>query len=221
MTIGHNRAPVDLFADHIAELFELVSGSVAVEITTDAQEAALDDLLNQMRQAKKDADTKRTEEKAPHLEAGKAVDAAWKPLLARCDAGLDAIKARLTPYRTARQKAKDEAARQARDEAEAKQSAAQDALRNSDDLEERFAAEEQLAAAGKLTAQANRIDRTATGLRTYWEAEVIDRKAAQLHYIIRSPEAFEALIQTLADQDARGARAPVPGVIFHERKKAA
>ena len=68
---------------------------------------------------------------------------------------------------------------------------------------------------------ANKIDRSATGLRTYWEAEITDRKAALLHYIARAPERFTALIQQMADEDARGVRAPVPGVVFHERKRAA
>ena len=50
---------------------------------------------------------------------------------------------------------------------------------------------------------------------------ITDRKAALLHYIARFPERFEALIQQLASEDARGTRAPVPGIIFHERKRAA
>jgi uncharacterized protein with ATP-grasp and redox domains len=134
---------------------------------------------------------------------------------------VDEIKRLLTPYRTAKQRAKDEAARKAREEAEAKQRAAQEALRQSDDLEARFAAEEELKQASKLAAVANKIDRSATGLRTYWEAEITDRREALKYYITRNPEAFAELIQRLADQDARGTRAPVPGVVFHERKKAA
>lgn len=220
--IGHNAPPpVEAFALHIEELFATVSGSTASPVTTDEQEQALDALLDELRQARKDADAQRAAEKKPHDDAGKAVQAAWKPLLDRCDLGADAIKKALTPYRTAKQHAKDEAARKAREEAEAKQAAAQAALRQSDDLEARFAAEQQLEQARKLSAVANKIDRTATGLRTYWEAEITDRKAALYHYIARHPERFHALIQQLADADARGTRAPVPGIVFHERRKAA
>lgn len=219
---GNSPPPLEAHSLHIEDLFALVSGSLAAgPITTDEQEAALDGLLDDLRKAKKAADEQRAIEKRPHDEAGKAVQAVWKPLIDRCDKGADAIKAALTPYRTAKQRAKDEAARIAREEAEAKQRAAQEALRASDDLEARFAAEEQLKQAGKLAAQANRIDRSATGLRTTWQAEVTDRRAALNHYIRTQPEAFEALIQSLADADARGTRAPVPGVIFHEIKRAA
>lgn len=220
---GDNKPPpLEAFSLHIEELFQLVSGSIgAGPIANDEQEAALDALLDDVRKARKDADLQRAAEKKPHDDAGNAVQAAWKPLLARCDAATTALKDALTPYREARQRAKDAAALKAREEAEAAQKAAQEALRKSDDLEERFAAEAELERASKLTAQANRIDRSATGLRTFWEAEITDRKAALVHYITTRPDAFEALIQQLADADARGTRAPVPGVVFHERKRAA
>lgn len=222
MSISNNPPPLDHFGLHIEDLFSLVSNTLAGgPVQNDEQESALDGLLDDLRKAKKDADAQRAAEKAPHDAAAKAVQTAWKPLLDRCDAGVDAIKKALTPYREARQRAKDEAAAKARAEAEAAQKAAQEKLRKSDDLEERFAAEAQLKQASKLQAVANKIDRSATGLRTYWEAEVTDARAALNHYIKHSPEAFHVLIQDLANHDARNTRAPVPGVVFHERKRAA
>lgn len=73
-----------------------------------------------------------------------------------------------------------------------------------------------------MQAQANKIDRQATGLRTFWEAKITDRKAALLHYIAREPDQFAALIQSLADKDARNeaTRRDIPGVKFTERKVA-
>ena len=58
-------------------------------------------------------------------------------------------------------------------------------------------------------------------LRTYWRAEITHRTEALKHYLKRNPDEFVALIQRLADADARGTRAPVPGVMFHEEKKVA
>lgn len=219
--IGGNAPPAsEAFALEVEELFALISGSTSAPVTTDEQEQALDDLLDQVRRARKDGDAIRADEKRPHDEAAKAIQAKWKPLLDRCDAGAEAIKAALTPYRTAKQKAKDVAATKARDEAAAKLVEAQAALKASDDLESRFAAEEALKQAGKLAKVADRIDREATGLRTFWEAEITDRRACLKHYITHQPEAFEALLQGMADKDARGSRAPVPGVKFIERKVA-
>jgi hypothetical protein len=215
---GNQPPPVEAFALHIEELFSLVSGSVAAPVQTDEQEAALDALLDDVRKAKKDADAERAAEKKPHDDAAKAVQAAWKPLLDRCDKAAEAIKAALTPYRTAKQRAKDEAARIAREEAEAKQRAAQAALRQSDDLEARFAAEEQLKQAEKLAAQANRIDRSATGLRTYQVADVTDRRALLEHVMRNDPDALTAW---LAEYARKALPAQLPGVTIRIEKKAA
>lgn len=222
-TIGDNNPPPDAaFGIHVDDLFSLLSDTLAGgEVGNDEQEAAIDALLDDFRKASADADKARKEEARPFDEGKKAVQARWKPIIDKADRGAQACKEALTPYRTAKQRAKDEAARKAREEAEAREAEARAALKQSDDLEAKFAAEQELEAATKLRAVANKIDRTATGLRTYWEAEITNRKSALLHYLARSPERFEALIQQMADEDARGARAPVPGVIFHERKKAA
>lgn len=222
--IGHNSPPpLEAHSLNIEDLFSLVSGSVASPVENDDQEAALDSLLDDVRDARKAADEQRVIEKRPHDDAGKAVQAAWKPLLDRCDKAAEAIKAALTPYRTAKQRAKDEAARIARQAAEDAQRKAQEELRKADDLEERFAAEAALEQASKQAAIANRIDRGPTGLRTYWEAEVTDRRAALKHYITEQPEAFAGLIQELADKDARqpASRRDIPGITFHEVKRAA
>lgn len=223
--IGHNAPPpFEAWSLHIEDLFKLVSDTTAGgTVQNDEQEAALDALLDDFRKARKAADTERAAEKKPHDDAAKAVQVRWKPLLDKCDMAAEEIKRLQTPYRTAKQRAKDEAARKAREEAEAKRLEAEAALRQSDDLEARFEAEETLKQAQKLAAVANRIDRTATGLRTHWEAEITDRKAALLHYLKEQPEAFASLIQELADRDARNeaTRRDIPGVIFHERKKAA
>lgn len=223
MTIGHNSPPpFEALSLQIEDLFTLVSDSTAGgQVSTDEQEAALDGLLDEFRKVRKLADAARVDEKRPHDDAAKAVQTKWKPVLDRCDAAANEIKRLLTPYRTAKQAAKDEAARKAREEAEQRQREAEAALRQSDNLEERFEAEAALKQAGKLVAVANRIDREATGLRTHWDAEITDRKAALKFYLNRNPEAFIEVMQRLADQDARGARPMVPGVIYHERKVAA
>lgn len=217
---GHNAPPpFETWSLHIEDLFDIANGIGTA--TNDEQEAALDALLDDFRKAKKAADGERAAEKKPHDDAGKAVQAKWKPLLDRCDIAADAIKKALTPYRAAKQRAKDEAARKAREESEAAFKAAQDAFQ-SDDLADQLEAEANLAASKALAAQANKIDRSATGLRTYWTAEITDRKAALLHYIKFQPEAFEALIQGLADKDARNeaTRRDIPGIKFHENKEA-
>jgi len=224
--MGHNQPPpFEAIGLHIEDLFQLVSDTLAGvdTVQNDDQDAALDGLLDDFRKARKSADDERAAEKRPHDEASKAVQAKWKPLLERCDMASAEIKAKLTPYRAAKIAAREEAARLAREEAEAKQKAAQEALRQSDDLEARFAAEEQLKQAEKLSAAANKIDRAATGLRTSWEAQITDRRAALNYYLKTNPDAFVALIQDLADKDARNeaTRRDIPGITFNQKREAA
>ena len=223
MATNHNNPPPDAaFSLHVDELFAMLSNTLAGgEVSNDDQEAAIDALMEDFHKAWKDSDKARAAEKKPHDDAAKAVQAKWKPIIEKADRGKKACSEALSPYRMAKQRAKEEAARKAREEAEAKERAAQEALRQSDDLEARYEAERELEAAKKLTATANKIDRSATGLRTSWDAEITDRGAALKHYLKQQPEAFLHLIQTLADRDARGARPRVPGVVYHERKKAA
>lgn len=221
--VGGNGPPPDAtFSLHIDDLFSLLSDTLSGgSVDNDEKEKAIDELMDEFRKASKDADKARAAEKKPHDDAGKAVQEKWKPIIAKADRGTIACKDALTPYRVEKQRIADEAARKAREEAEAKQAAAQAALQQSDDLEAKFQAEQELEHAKKLAAVANRIDRAPTGLRTSWEAELTDKGAALRHYLKTQPDEFSYLIQMLADRDARGARPPVPGVIYHERKKAA
>lgn len=219
----HNNPPADAaFSIHIDELFTLLSDALSGRpVETDEQEAAIDTLFADFHKAWKDSDTARAAEKKPHDDASKAVQAKWKPIVDKADRGKKACGDALTPYRQAKQRAKDEAARKAREEAAERERIAQEALKQSDDLETRFAAEQEFEAAKKLTSVANKIDRAPTGLRTTWQAEIVDRTAALKHYLGHQPEAFVALIQELADRDARGARPRIEGITYHEQKKAA
>ena len=223
--IGDNNPPPDAhFGLHIDDLFALLSDTLAGgKVDDDAKESAIDAILDDFRKAGADSEKARKAEKEPHLEAGREVDAKWKPIVDKAARGTTACKDALTPYRTAKQAAKDKAAREAREEAEARQKAAADALRQADDLEAKFAAEQEIEAAQKLVAVANKIDRAPTGLRTTWRAEITDRKQALLHYLKVRPDAFEELIQRLAEQDASnpGTRGKIPGVTFAEEKRAA
>ena len=143
---GHNAPPPEAtFGMHIDDLFSLLSDTLAGNaVTTDEQDAAIDGLLDEFRKAAKDADKARSDEKRPHDDAGKAVQAKWKPIVDKAERGAIACKDALTPYRASKQRTQDEAARKAREAAEAVVKAAQEAFKASDDLEARFAAEQHL-----------------------------------------------------------------------------
>lgn len=202
--IGHNNPPaVEAMALHVEDLFKLVSDTTdGAEVKTDEQEAALDGLLDDVRQAKKDSEANRKSEKQPHLDAGAAVDAAWKPILSRLDAAANEIKAKLTPYRIAKEAAKAEAARKAREEAEAREAKAREALSSDGPLEQRYDAEQSLTTAQKLKVAANKIDRSPTGLRPHNVVTVTDRRAA-LNWIAKNdPDALSAFVDDYARRNA-------------------
>lgn len=218
---GHNNPPPhEAMAMHVDDLFQLVSDTTeGAEVKTDAQEAALADLLDQIRQAEKDAEQQRKTEKEPHLEAGRMVDAAWKPVKAKCEAAAAHIKGLLTPYRVEKQRAKDEAERRAREEAEALEKAAQEKLQKPEHLQAKFDAETELKAAKKLTVAANRTAREATGLRTRKVANVTDRRAA-LNWIARNDaDALDAFVNDYARRNA--VTRPMDGVAVEEVRVAA
>lgn len=222
MTLSNNPPPYEAFSLHIEELFSLVSGTVAgATVETDEQEATLDGLLDDLRQVKKDANAERVAEKKPHDDAAAAVQARWKPLIERCEMAQKAIEALLTPYRLSKQRDKEAEAARLRAEAQATQEAAQAALRQSDDLEARFAAEGTLKQAKKLTAAANKADRAPTGLRTGYRAEITDMTAfARWAWSDRRSE-VEAFFAELAAREARHGPRIIPGLnIITERKAA-
>lgn len=221
MTISNNPPADAAYSLEIDNLFQMLSDSLSGGVvSSDEQEAALDALSKDFLKAKQDSDKARAAEKKPHDDAAKEVQARWKPIVEKAERGQKECLAAITPYRQEKQRLKDEAAAKARKEAEDRQKAAQEALRASEDLEAKFQAEQELAAAQKLAAQANKIDRAPTGLRTWYEAEITDRGAAIRGYIKLFPERFEALIQDMADHDARNGRPQRNGVTYHEKKAA-
>lgn len=217
--IGHNNPPPsEAMAMHVDDLLQLVSDTCeGAEVKTDEQEEALADLLKQVNQSKKDAENTRKEEKQPHLDAGRAVDKTWKPVIAKCTAAANEIKGKLTPYREAKEAAKQEAIAKARAEAEAKERAAQEALQ-SESLTERVQAESELAQAKALRVASNKAERAATGLRTQQVAVVTDYRALLLHIAATDKPALDAWL----DEYARKALpAQLPGVRIDTERKAA
>lgn len=219
---GHNNPPSEhAFALEVDTLFETLAASIAGgTVTNDEQEAALDALSKDFLRAGQDAEKARKAAKEPHLEAGRAVDAAFKPVTDKATRGKTECLAAITPYRQEKQRLKDEIAAKARREAEEQRLAAQAALQATEDLDARYEAEIQLEAASKLEAKANRIDRAPTGLWTWHEAEIVNKKAAFLCYLALHEERFMALVQDMANHDARNGRPQRDGVTYHEKKAA-
>ena len=232
--IGHNmppeNTPFDDAAEAISDLFEEAKHWLDGGVVTNQDEAnAIAKLLDLARKAKKQADEARKVEAKPFDDGKKAVQERYKPLLERADMVADACKKALTPYDLEQQRIRDEAARKAREEAEVKLRAAQEAMRASADLEARERAErlakEAQAAEREATKAANAKSATkggarAVSVRTRYVAVVNDYRSFARWAWQRNPGAFEAFLDKHAQEQVDGGVRQIAGVVVNEEKVA-
>jgi hypothetical protein len=226
-TIGHNRGPVpdpfDAFDTHLGDLFvESRNFLDGAGVNSEAEAEAVSKLLDLLRTASKDADKARAAEKKPHDDAGKVVQARWRPLIDRADMAIDTCKRVLGPWlqrKAAEQAALAEAARK---EAETKAQAAAEAMRRADvtDLTAREGAEILVKEAAKAEAAAKLAESArpqatggarATTLRIYYHPELVDAREALFHFAKTRPEAIKAALLELAEVEIRNGARSIPG----------
>jgi len=229
-----NITPFDEIVLEIEDLYaEARNWADGAAIETDEQDAALDVLDKALLKAGQDADDLRKAEVAPLDEAKAAIQKRFHPLIGDTKAGKGKVplaRETLAPIRSAykakKAAEKAAAAEKARREAEEERIKAEELLRASaGNLEARERAEEQLSLAKEADRFASRQEKRATtglGMRTYYRAEVTDFVAAARHYWGPERPRFEALVLELAQRDATASagKAVIPGIIFHEDKRA-
>ena len=231
--VGHNAPPQhEIWAMHIDELFAEASNWCDGE-PIDSQNKAdeVGKLLDMIRTASKDCDKQRAKEKKPHDDAGKAVQALYKPLLDKAEMASSACKRALTPWlqklEDEKRAAAAEAARIAEEKAEAARAAAWAAEKAS--LAEQAKVEALRAEAEKAEKIAARADKDrahATGgqravtLRTSYKPVLVDAAAALKHYRDRQPDALKAWLTDQARQDVRAGSRSIPGFEIEEVKEA-
>lgn len=112
---GDNSGEVDE-ATTIADQIESALAGMAAyaKIADDTTAAKALSLRNRLNELSNQADKIRTKQKEPHLEAGKAVDAKWQPLVKKAKAGADAVKNAIADFETEKlRKQREEERRQA------------------------------------------------------------------------------------------------------------
>jgi hypothetical protein len=232
--LGHNQPPeptaFDAFTAHIGDLFEEAKNHLdGAGINSEAEAEAVSKLLDLIRTASKDADKARTEEKKPHDDAAKAVQARWKPLLEKADLAVSTCKKALAPWlekKDAEARAIAEAARQAAEQA-ARQAAEAMRAAHVSNLEAREDAEALVKDAAKAEAAAARAEKArpqaaggarAVTLRTTYRPELTNPSDALKHYVATNPEAIKACLQRLAEVDVREGKRQLPGFTIHEER---
>lgn len=234
--IGGNNppepSPHDAFTAHIEDLFTEAANFLDGEpIASEGQANAVSALLDQARKAGKDADAARAAEKKPHDDAGKAVQAKWKPLLDKADLTVSTAKRALAPWLLKVEQ--ENAARAAEDRrlAAAKTEAARAAMAAADpsNLAAQAATEalvKDAAKAEKVAAKSEAAKAHATGgaravgLRSYFHPELIDPAEALAHYRATQPGALRAFLLSLAETDVANGARKLPGFDVIETRRA-
>jgi hypothetical protein len=239
--IGHNRPPafdpavlVDL-AGTVDEFMSVTQQWLQLEaIENDQQSEQMADQITGLRGLWKKVDAARKDAKKPHDEAGKAVQAAFSPLLAKLKAAADTLKPKLATYTEAKAAREAEEKRKAEEEARAMAAAAEQRAKMAEmegDIGAKVEAEEEAKAAEKeAKAAAKGPDtkvKSASGggrtmsMRTIKEVEVVNVLALFGHYRAH-PDVIDTL-RRLATADVRAkdydhAANPIPGIEITERK---
>ena len=221
--------PTEAFAK-IDDLYEEAKNFADGEpITTPEMAAAITALYDGLHESGKEAEALRVAEKKPFDDAVDAIQARYNPYVqakkGKVARGKDALGVLLTAWRVEQQRVAAEAARKAREEADALRAEAEAAIRTSSgNLAEREAAEEILDTAKQADRFARRTEKAATtgmGLRTLWVASLVDEEAALEWAYGRDPKRFTELVQQMADEAVRAGLREVPGFEVTEVKKAA
>jgi hypothetical protein len=225
--LGHNGGPpLDPFAPHeahIGDLIELAESALhGNAIETQEQADAVEELLDGIKDAAKALEATRKAENKPFDDGKAAVQARAKPLANKLDIAKDTATKALTPFRVAEQEKKDAEQKRLREEAERLADEARSMFVQSapTDLSARLEAEELAKVAKKATAAANKIDRSATGLRTYWTATVTDYGALLVYMKQSDPQGLRDMLNEYAQKQKNAGARNLPGVEITEHRRA-
>lgn len=233
--IGHNNPPPfdqEVFGDHDKTVNDFMEASKQwlnmEELKNEADAEALTDQISGLGKLVKKVDEARKAAKKPHDDAGRAVQAAYTPLIEKLKRAQTSLKEKLSVWVTARAKAEEEE-RQKREEEAARAAkeaeAARAAAEANGDISAQVEAEQKAAQAEEEAKVASRpVEtkvRSATGAgrtlsqRSVKMVEVTNVRLVFQRYQDR-PEVLD-LLTRLATSEVRAAgfdheATPIPGV---------
>lgn len=231
-SIGHNSeamSPFDVVTGEIGDLYEEATNWCdGEEISSQEMADAVAKLMDAVRAAHRRAEALRRDEKRPIDEAGKAVQARFRPHIEKAERAIDACKAALTPWLQRQEEQRRAAAEKARQEAEEQRRAAVDAIQASKgDLAAREVAECQLAAAKASDAEATRFEKAKTqakggaraaSLRKRLVAVVTDEREFARHVWEHHRDELSAWLADVAQKRVNAGERKIPGVSIREEE---
>ena len=239
---GHNNPPPfdpdrhQALADRLKEFSEASADWLKLtEIETEEEAAALTDQITGLRALNKEIDAERVAQKKPHDDAGKAVQAAFAPLIETVDRTVKKLLALQAGFLKKKQAEEDARKKAELEKARLEKEAAEKALAEAKakgDIAAEIAAEEAAKEAEKAAKSASRVENAKVGsasgagrtiaLRTEKIGKITNRRTFFLH-VQDDAEIVEAL-QRIANRIVRAAdyeEGTVPGLQKIEEQKAA
>lgn len=126
-SIGDNSGEVDQSETLKDQIDAALAGMTAYAKVSDDEIAAKAlSLRNRLNELSGQAEKIRVKQKEPHLEAGKAVDAKWQPLVKSAKAGADKVRDAIGSWETEKLRRQREADRKAEDARRAAEEAARE-----------------------------------------------------------------------------------------------
>jgi hypothetical protein len=227
-TIGDNGGPaldpLPALLVHLDDLMQQATDYLDGEpVTTEGQAADVELLKTSIKQVAKDIEAARVAEKKPHDDAAKAVQEKYKPHIDRAKIAADTAAKALTPWLLAEQAKRDAEAKAKREETErlVEEARLLRATAEPTDLSAKLVSEDAFKAARKAEAAVNKADRSATGLRTYWTAQVTDYGALTAYLKKNRTEEFKAMLDDFVERAKNAGARQIPGVLIKEEKRAA
>ncbi|WP_037076153.1 hypothetical protein [Neorhizobium vignae] len=212
--IGDNSGPVDE-AETIKDQIEAaLKGMTAYDKITDDETAAKAlSLRNRLNELSGQADKIRVKQKEPHLEAGKAVDAKWQPLVKSAKAGADKVRDAIGSWETEKYQRQQAALRKAEEERRAAEEAARQAAPNAEVIEAPppVAAPVEVAPAPIRAAYGKAAS---VSMKTVVK-DVTDWKALAI-YMSEHP-VMQDTLRTLAQRALDAGRTNVPGITTEQK----
>lgn len=235
--IGHNKPPFEQSKEEIEGLYEEAKNWCDGEpVSSQEQADAIQRLMRLIQAAEKEADARRKEEQEPFKKEIDAIQARYNELIGNNKSvkgltvrAIEACKSALTPWLKKVEEENRIKAEEARREAEEKQRAAMEAMRQRHSLEDAERAEQAVRDAKEAEAEARKLanakasakgEGRAVTLRDYYEPEITDYTAfARFVWMHHRQDMKDFLKMEAAKLVSAGVRFGMPGVVVHHDRR--
>lgn len=215
--IGDNSGdvdPIDALKDQIDAALQRLDAYK--KISDDATASKAQSLRNRLNELSGDADKKRDELKRPHLEAGKAIDKQWMPLVKSAKEGANTVKASLDAWETEKLRRRREEERKVEEARIAAEKAAREQQGEVEVIDAPKVDTQPAPPPAELVGQIRATYGKAASVSVKVVVDQVTDWAALASYMSNHPECQE-LLRKLAQRAIDSGRTNIPGITVTER----